>query len=102
MGVCSVMLGLALGCSQPMVMATLHHLSPPDRHGQALALRSLTLNLASTLMPLTFGLAGAAIGTAVLFWVCGAFSALGATTVRRHAPRQAQEVPLPPPPADPR
>jgi MFS family permease len=93
----SVLLGLALGCSQPMVMATLHHIVPPDRHGQALALRSVTLNLASTLMPLTFGLAGAAIGTTVLFWACGALSAAGSWAVRKYPTRPAQDVPTPPP-----
>ena len=97
MAACSVLLGLALGCAQPMVMATMHHLAPPDRHGQALALRSLTLNLASTLMPLTFGLAGAAIGTTVLFWICGALSAAGSWTVRKYPPRSSQDVTAPPP-----
>lgn len=97
MGACSVLLGIALGSSQPMVMTTLHHLSPPDRHGQALALRSLAINLSSTLMPLAFGAAGLAVGTAVLFWFCGASSAAAAWTVRRYPPHPAQEVPLTPP-----
>ncbi len=94
---CSVLLGFALGCAQPMVMATMHHLTPPDRHGQALALRSLMLNLASTLMPVTFGLAGAAIGTTVLFWICGALSAAGSWTVRKYPPRSAEDFPTPRP-----
>lgn len=93
MGFCSVLLGIALGSSQPMVMATLHQLSPPDRHGQALALRSFAINLSSTLMPLVFGLAGVAVGTTVLFWLCGASSAAGAWTVRRYPPHPAQQVP---------
>ena len=96
MGACSVLLGIALGSSQPMVMTTLHHLSPPDRHGQALALRSLAINLSSTLMPLAFGVAGVAVGTAVLFWVCGGGSAAAAWTVRRYPGHPAQAVPLSP------
>lgn len=96
MATLSILLGFALGCSQPMVMATLHHLVPPERHGQALALRSMTLNLASTLMPMTFGLAGAAIGTTVLFWVCGVMSAAGSWTVRKCPTRPANDVPARP------
>ena len=40
---------------QPMIMSTLHHITPDERHGEAIALRSMTINLSSTLMPLLFG-----------------------------------------------
>jgi predicted MFS family arabinose efflux permease len=44
MAMCAVLLGLALGAVQPMIMTTLHHLTPHDRHGEAIALRSMTIN----------------------------------------------------------
>lgn len=84
MGFCAALLGVTLGVTQPMVMTTLHHLTPEDRHGQALALRSMALNLSSTVMPLSFGVAGAAMGAAGLFWVCGALVAAGGWSVRRY------------------
>lgn len=84
MGACATLLGVTLGVTQPMVMTTLHHLTPEDRHGQALALRSIALNLSSTVMPLSFGVAGAAMGAAGLFWVCGALVTAGAWSVRRY------------------
>ncbi len=62
MAVLRHVLGLALGSVQPMIMSTLHHLTPTDRHGEAIALRSMTINLSSTVMPLVFGVAGAALG----------------------------------------
>ncbi|MDP1535477.1 MAG: MFS transporter, partial [Rubrivivax sp.] len=62
MGVCAALLGLTLGCVQPMVMSTLHQLTPDDRHGEALAFRSMTINTSSTLMPLVFGAAGTLAG----------------------------------------
>lgn len=68
MAACAAVLGLALGTVQPMIMSTLHRLTPPDRHGEALALRSMTINAASTAMPLVFGLVGAAVGSTALFW----------------------------------
>lgn len=83
MGLCAVVLGVTLGSSQPMVMTTLHHLTPQDRHGQALALRSMAINLSSTVMPLSFGVAGAAVGAAGVFWACGALVSAGGWTVRR-------------------
>jgi predicted MFS family arabinose efflux permease len=72
MGVCSVFLGFTLGCVQPMIMSTLHQITPEDRHGEALGLRLMAINGSSVLMPMLFGLAGAVVGVAGLFWVTGA------------------------------
>jgi MFS family permease len=83
MGLCAVSLGLALGAVQPMIMTTLHQLTPDDRHGEAIALRSMTINFSSTTMPLLFGLAGSAIGAGTLFWVMGAAVAAGGYPARR-------------------
>ena len=60
---------IALGSVQPMIMTTLHRLTPQQRHGEALALRSMTINGASALMPLLFGVIGSALGAASLFWM---------------------------------
>lgn len=83
MGGCAVLLGLALGSVQPMVMSMLHHLTPEARHGEALALRSMAINTSSTLMPLLFGAAGAVVGSAVLFWAVGGAVGAGSWLVRR-------------------
>jgi len=83
MGACAVALGVTLGCVQPMLMTVLHHLTPEDRHGQALAFRSMTINGSSTVMPLLFGAAGAAIGAASMFWIVGALVGSGAWLARR-------------------
>jgi len=80
---CAVVLGLALGSVQPMILSSLHHITPHDRHGEAIALRSMTINFSSTMMPLMFGLAGSAIGAATLFWVMGAAVAAGGYPARR-------------------
>ncbi|SEK53038.1 Predicted arabinose efflux permease, MFS family [Roseateles sp. YR242] len=52
----SAILGMALGAVQPMVLATLHQVTPADRHGQALGLRMLASNGATVAMPLGFGM----------------------------------------------
>ena len=63
---CAALLGLTLGVAQPLIMTTLHHLTPEGRHGESLAFRSMAINASSTLMPLVFGLLGSAVGAAAL------------------------------------
>jgi MFS family permease len=92
MALCAVFLGLALGSVQPMIMATLHRLTPPDRHGEAIALRSMTINSSSAVMPLLFGLVGAALGAAALFWAMGAAVAAGSVLARRVASSEPAEA----------
>ncbi|NBW49834.1 MAG: MFS transporter [Betaproteobacteria bacterium] len=77
MGVCSVLLGLTLGTVQPMIMSTLHQITPHALHGQAIALRLMTINLSSVLMPMLFGTAGVVVGVSVVFWTVGALVGLG-------------------------
>ena len=77
MGICSVLLGLALGMVQPMIMSMLHQITPEARHGEALGLRLMAINGSSVLMPLLFGWAGALVGIAGVFWVTGSVVGLG-------------------------
>ena len=83
MGLCSVFLGIALGAVQPMIMSTLHQITPHAQHGQAIGLRLTTINFSSVVMPLLFGSAGAVVGVSVVFWTVGAMVALGARSAWR-------------------
>ncbi len=78
MALCSVLLGLALGSVQPMVMSMLHQITPHARHGEALGLRLMAINASSVMMPVFFGLAGAVVGVAGVFWMAGAAVGAGA------------------------
>lgn len=86
MGLCSCLLGLALGSVQPMIMSTLHQVTPHARHGEALALRLMTINASSVLMPMLFGVAGAVVGVAGVFWAAGTAIGLGARLAFRLKP----------------
>jgi MFS family permease len=86
---CAVLLGLTLGCVQPMIMSTLHDITPDGRHGESLAFRSMAINATSTVMPLVFGAAGAVVGAAALFWAVGGAVGAGAWLARRSAPAAA-------------
>ncbi|WPC65055.1 MFS transporter [Rhodoferax ferrireducens] len=86
MGACSVLLGLALGSVQPMIMSTLHQITPEARHGEALGLRLMTINASSVMMPMLFGTAGAVVGVSVVFWIVGLAVGVGARTAWRLKP----------------
>ena len=72
MGLCSVLLGFALGMVQPMVMSMLHQITPEHRHGEAVGLRMMVINASSVAMPMLFGGAGAAVGISAVFWTVAA------------------------------
>jgi MFS family permease len=88
MGLCSVLLGLVLGSVQPMIMSTLHQITPPHRQGEALGLRLMTINGSSVLMPMLFGTVGAVVGVSVVFWTVGAVVGLGARAAWRLKPER--------------
>jgi predicted MFS family arabinose efflux permease len=90
MSACAIVLGFSLGCSQPMVMSRLHQITPDNRHGEAIALRSMTINFSSAVMPLGFAALGTALGAASLFWLMSALVAGGAFFARA-TPRGAPE-----------
>lgn len=83
MAACSAVLGLALGSVQPMIMSNLHQLVPPDRVGEAIALRLMVINASSVVMPLILGSAGVVLGTSMVFWVVGGAAVGGAWVARR-------------------
>lgn len=98
MALCAATLGLALGAIQPTILATLHQVTPRERHGEALAFRSMTVHTSMTVMPLLFGAIGASAGAAMLFWVMAAALGLGGLQARQidtdnGAPARREEHP---------
>jgi len=71
----ALVLGLVLGCGQPVVMGLLHVTAPPERTGEAVGLRAAITSLGQTVLPLAFGAFGTALGMLPLFW--GAAALLG-------------------------
>lgn len=68
MAVCSVLLGIALGTVQPMIMSMLHQITPHERHGEAVGMRLMVINASSVAMPMLFGAAGTVVGISAVFW----------------------------------
>jgi MFS family permease len=92
MGICAVFLGIALGSVQPMIMTTLHQITPAARHGEAIALRSMAINFSSAVMPLAFGFAGATMGLSLLFWAMGAGVASGSVAASKIGRKAAAPI----------
>ena len=73
----SAVLGLALGCGQPLTMMMCYDRSPPGRSGEALGVRFTIVNLTHLGIPVIFGAVGAAVGLAAVFWANGSLLAAG-------------------------
>ncbi len=78
-------LGLALGSSQPNVLALLHHASPAGRAGEAVGGRVTISNACQVALPLAFGAAGATLGLFAVFWGMGAMIGTGVPLAWRKA-----------------
>jgi predicted MFS family arabinose efflux permease len=83
----SCVLGVGLGCSQPMVMALLYNTSPPGRQGEAVGVRTTVMNASSTALPLASGALGAALGMGPVFWSMAGLLGAGAYFVNRRRAR---------------
>ena len=65
----SFVLGLGLGCAQPVIMAVLYEAAPPGRQGEAVGVRTSMINASQTLIPLTTGALSSALGMTPVFWL---------------------------------
>lgn len=63
----AAILGLAVGSSQPNMLALLHQTAPPGRSGEAVGMRVTMGNACQVSLPLAFGAAGAALGLGIVF-----------------------------------
>lgn len=73
----ALVLGVVLGCGQPVVMSLLHVVAPPERTGEAVGLRAAITSLGQTVLPLAFGGFGTALGMQPLFWAAALVLGVG-------------------------
>jgi len=79
----SFVLGLGLGCAQPVIMSLLYETSPPGRQGEAVGVRTTMINASSTFIPLASGALSAVAGMTPAFWLLAACLLGGAWFARR-------------------
>ena len=65
----SFVIGLGLGCGQPLSMTLAFERSPAGRTGEVTGLRLIANNVARSIVPVLSGGLGAALGVAPVFWI---------------------------------
>ena len=63
------LMGLGLGCGQPLTMMICYNRSPAGRAGEANGIRQMANNLTHMVIPLVFGALGSVFGMGPVFWV---------------------------------
>jgi MFS family permease len=76
-------LGLGMGCSQPLSLMLIYDRAPPGRSGEALGLRLTINNFMHIAVPMIFGSLGTAFGVAPVFFTNAAFLTAGGILTRR-------------------
>ena len=71
------LLGIGLGCAQPLTIILTYNHAPPGRSGEALGMRLTANKLTQIVVPLAFGAMGSAFGLIPVFWANGAFLLAG-------------------------
>jgi MFS family permease len=76
-------LGLGMGCSQPLSLMLIYDRAPPGRSGEALGLRLTINNFMHIAVPMIFGSLGSAFGVAPVFITNAVFLTAGGILTRR-------------------
>ncbi|HEY9445535.1 MAG TPA: MFS transporter, partial [Burkholderiales bacterium] len=79
----SFLLGLGLGCGQPMSMSLIYAMAPPGRAAESAGLRVTVNNVMHLVMPLLFGSMGTAFGYYPVFISNSALLAAGSALMHR-------------------
>ncbi|MBM3342846.1 MAG: MFS transporter [Betaproteobacteria bacterium] len=81
----SFVIGLGVGCGQPLSMALAYNAAPAGRTAEAIAMRLAVSYGAHVVIPTAFGALGAAVGLKAVFWLCSGALAGGAVMNGRQA-----------------
>jgi MFS family permease len=82
LGVVAFVLGLGMGCGQPLSMMLIYGRAPPGRSGEALGLRLTINNFMHIVVPLVFGTVGSMLGVAPVFIANSLLLAGGGVLIR--------------------
>ncbi len=84
LGTVSFIVGLGMGCGQPLSMILSFNAAPPGRSAEAIAMRMAVSYGAHIVIPPVFGAFGAVLGLAPVFWTCAMLMGVGAGLNRRN------------------
>ncbi|MGE5640986.1 MAG: MFS transporter [Clostridia bacterium] len=84
----SFLLGLGLGCAQPVIMSLLYEAAPPGRQSEAVGVRTTMINASQTMIPLGSGALAGALGMGPVFALLAVFLLGGALYARKRSRAQ--------------
>jgi MFS family permease len=87
---CGFLLGLGVGCGQPMSMSLIYALAPAGRASEAAGLRVMVNNVTHLVIPLLFGSVGTAFGYMPVFLSNSALLTAGGMLMRRQPAAHAR------------
>jgi MFS family permease len=87
----SFMLGIGMGCGQPIITMLMYSYSPKGRTGEALGLRMSFIHLTKLVGPVAFGAIGSALGLAAMFVVNSLVMTAGGLLSRPSKGRETAE-----------
>lgn len=79
----AIVMGLGLGCGQPISMTTTYNASPPGRTGEVLGFRIATNRFFQLVAPTFFGVIGGSVGMTGIFLFSGVFLVGGSLFFRK-------------------
>ena len=85
----SFILGLGLGSALPTIMSAIHETAPAGRTGEAVGVRSMLINASQSVLPVSFGIIGAAAGTSSVYWALATILAWGCMFAVRQKGKKA-------------
>jgi MFS family permease len=88
LGAVSFVVGLGMGCGQPLSMVLSFNAAPPGRSAEAIAMRMAVSYSAHVVIPPVFGALGSVIGVAPVFWTCAMLMSGGAALNRRESAKR--------------
>ncbi|WP_396122035.1 MFS transporter [Caldibacillus thermoamylovorans] len=88
LGALSALIGLGLGCGQPLSMTTTFNASPKSRTGEVLGLLLASNRLSQLIAPAFFGLVGSWLGIFSVFFISGTFLIGGLFAIKPHKKRK--------------
>jgi MFS family permease len=95
LGMVSFVVGLGMGCGQPLSMILSFNAAPPGRSAEAIAMRMAVSYGAHVVIPPVFGALGTVLGLAPIFWTCAVLMGAGATINTRRKAKGERQKELP-------
>ncbi len=87
----SFLLGLGLGCGQPLSIILTYNHAPPGRAGEALGLRLTVNKFTQIMVPLISGSLGSAFGVYPIFWANAVLLIVGGLNNAKQEQQKGQE-----------